>query len=357
VRTLRTQYHQSHPFFDGGRKVLLRTGVPKGQPGLRRNMVLDLSSGMLDGPLPTDWFASHRQEATGRALYYRKIDDQAAVVLWDLQHERELASFYRPEWGPAEARLLADGRHVVIGQHQGKPYDEPVHSQFFVMDDTGHTEMLFDAEGYFCNHIQANPAEPTVFAYDRWPCPRRRAEQVIYVMAIDGTYHEMLPLLENTLRPGSIWGGQRDHYLWTPDGKRIASYVSPKDMPESGDHFDYGWWLSVTDWRSGEDLCVEYPPERWGCNFTVSPDSRYIVTAGGRGFECIYLVEIERLRDGWNEQVLCRYPHSVEDGFNRGPFHMPHVLPDQSGVIFSAGWPGDEDGVYLVEWPRDSSTT
>jgi hypothetical protein len=30
---------------------------------------------------------------------------------------------------------------------------------------------------------------------------------------------------------------------------------------------------------------------------------------------------------------------------------MPFALPDQSGVIFNAGWPGPQHGVYLVEWP------
>jgi len=28
-------------------------------------------------------------------------------------------------------------------------------------------------------------------------------------------------------------------------------------------------------------------------------------------------------------------------------------VPEQSGVIFNAGWPGPEHGVYLVEWPTE----
>jgi hypothetical protein len=28
------------------------------------------------------------------------------------------------------------------------------------------------------------------------------------------------------------------------------------------------------------------------------------------------------------------------------------MLPDGSGVVFNAGWPGDEHGVYLAEWPK-----
>jgi hypothetical protein len=154
------------------------------------------------------------------------------------------------------------------------------------------------------------------------------------------------------MRPGLLWGSQRDHYLWSPDGRRILSYFARR-MGSAGDHFDFGWWVSAMDWRTGEDFSAEYPPDRWGCNFGVSPDSRFIVSAGGRKFQKIYRVDIGKLRNGWNERVLCSYPHSEEDGMNNGPFHMPFVLPDQSGVIFSAGFGGSESGVFLVEWPRE----
>jgi hypothetical protein len=121
---------------------------------------------------------------------------------------------------------------------------------------------------------------------------------------------------------------------------------------DSDNHFDFDWWLSVLDWRTGEDLCVQYPPDRWGCHFQASPDSRYLVSGGGRGFQCLYRIEIDGLRDGWNEQVLCTYPYSEENPHTSDLYHFPFVLPDQSGVIFSAGWPGSEAGVYIVEWPQ-----
>jgi hypothetical protein len=169
---------------------------------------------------------------------------------------------------------------------------------------------------------------------------------------LDGSFHEPLKQNDDTVRCGPMHGGQRDHYVWTPDGNRIASYLNVEHS-DSDNHFDFKWWVSALDWRTGEDLSAEYPAERWGCNFQVSPDSRYIVTAGGRDFQCIYLIEIEGLRHGWNERVLCNYPHSEEDGQNHGPFHMPFALPDGSGVIFTAGWPGADAGVYMVEWPGD----
>jgi hypothetical protein len=68
----------------------------------------------------------------------------------------------------------------------------------------------------------------------------------------------------------------------------------------------------------------------------------------------LFLVSIEQLKDGWNERVLCNYPSTVSKGVNADPFAMPFALPDQSGVIFNAGWPGPEHGVYLVEWPGRS---
>ena len=73
---------------------------------------------------------------------------------------------------------------------------------------------------------------------------------------------------------------------------------------------------------------------------------------GGPGFDKLFLVSIEGLRRGWNERVLCGYPTTVSPGLNSDPFPMPFALPDQSGVIFNAGWPGPEHGVYLCEWPK-----
>ena len=88
----------------------------------------------------------------------------------------------------------------------------------------------------------------------------------------------------------------------------------------------------------------------------VSPDSRYVVCGGGPGFDKLFAVSIEGLRDGWNEHIICSYPRTVSTGKNASPFPYPFVLPDQSGVIFNAGWPGPEHGVYLAEWPADVGT-
>jgi len=109
----------------------------------------------------------------------------------------------------------------------------------------------------------------------------------------------------------------------------------------------------VTDWRTGEDLCVPCPPERWGGHPQAAPDSRHLVTCGGQNFDCLYAIEIEGLRRGWNERILCRYPPSPPDQYGLSVNHHPHVLPDMSGVLFTAGLGGPEEGVYLVEWPRD----
>ena len=64
-------------------------------------------------------------------------------------------------------------------------------------------------------------------------------------------------------------------------------------------------------------------------------------------------MQIEALRKGWNERIICSYPKTTPTGSLGGPFPYPFVLPDQSGVIFDAGWPGSEHGVYLAEWPAE----
>ncbi|NQU10432.1 hypothetical protein HQ590_06570, partial [bacterium] len=161
------------------------------------------------------------------------------------------------------------------------------------------------------------------------------------------------------LRPGDMWGA-RDHYVWTPDGTRIVSYLNPHPLrltpvPKSDpdfNHFRFEWWLSALDWRTGADLAAKYPPDRWGGHMQITPDSRYIVCAGGPGFDKLFAVEIEGLRQGWNEHVICSYPETVAAGTNSDPFPHPFVLPDGSGVLFNAGWPGDQHGIYLAEWPR-----
>ena len=73
----------------------------------------------------------------------------------------------------------------------------------------------------------------------------------------------------------------------------------------------------------------------------------------GPGYDHLLAVEIEGLRHGWNEQIIASYPTTSDSGSLRGPFAYPFVLPDQSGVIFNAAWPGPKHGVYLAEWPAD----
>jgi len=59
------------------------------------------------------------------------------------------------------------------------------------------------------------------------------------------------------------------------------------------------------------------------------------------------------LRRGWNERVLCSYPPSPHERYGLSANHHLHVLPDQSGVLFTAGLGTPRAGVYLVEWPAD----
>lgn len=66
----------------------------------------------------------------------------------------------------------------------------------------------------------------------------------------------------------------------------------------------------------------------------------------------MYLVNIDGLKHGWNEEILCSYPETNPEGTMTGYFPYPYVLPDGSGVIFCAGWNGPEHGIYLVEWPK-----
>jgi len=175
---------------------------------------------------------------------------------------------------------------------------------------------------------------------------------VLHLRTLDGRSDRPVPLSKDALRPALMLGA-RDHYVWTPDGKRIVSYLCPDtfEMGPDFDHYELNWWLSVTDWRTGEDLAARYPEGRWGGHMQVTPDSRYIVCGGGPGFDKLFAVQIEGLRAGWNEHIICSYPTTTPTGSLWGPFAYPFVLPDHSGVIFNAGWPGPEHGVYLAEWP------
>jgi len=348
---LRTVYHQYNPFVDGGRKVLLRASRswPMPEPPPPVLYFLDLTNGEVTPAFSQATNVADFCDAAGTAVYPRHSDEGTEVVLEDFRAKGVLARFALPGWRFQEAHPLADGR-ALCTFCQGRFPNERVHSRLFLLSEEGVTE-LADEDGYFINHLQGCPTDPLIYAYDKWPTPKEPVDVVIHIAHLDGSFNEPMKQLPTTIRPGSLWGGQRDHYLWSPDGRRILSYLSPYDCAD-GDHFDYGWWITALDWRTGEDLCVPYPPERWGGNFAVSPDSRYIVSAGGYNYQQLYLVDIEGLRDGWNERPLCTYPDTLEFGRNGGrPLHMPHVLPDQSGVVFLAGWPGPEYGVYMVEWP------
>jgi len=354
VRPLRTLYHQHMCFIDGGENLLLRGAPWTGESGdVRHTYFLNLTTGALHAEFPARHTPIEVHGRTRMLLARHEKDGTPEVVLFDLNSGRETASFGLAGWDLWGAHFLADGRRALVGHVRGRPYDEPCHSRFhlLVADDPSPPVCVLDAAGFFCNHIQGCPTDPDLFAYDRWPTPKRRADVVMHVMSLDGATHRALAPPTGGMRPGPLWGGQRDHFVWMPDGERLASYFSPI-APTSTDHFDFGWWISVMNWRTGEEVAVQYPPDRWGCNFQRSPDGRFIVSAGGRGFQKIYRIDVEELRHGWNERVLCTYPESVEDGQNKGPFHMPFVLPDQSGVVFAAGWPGPEDGVYLVQWPE-----
>ena len=175
---------------------------------------------------------------------------------------------------------------------------------------------------------------------------------MLTIRTLDGSFEETVKLDERAPRPKDMWGC-RDHYVWAPDGSRIVSYLNcqPVDPSIPFNHFPFDWWLSALDWRTGEDYCAKYPPGRWGGHMQMTPDSRYIICGGGPGFDKLFAVEMAALRDGWNEHVICSYPTTNTEAVNVGYFPYPFALPDGSGVIFNAGWPGDEHGVYLAEWP------
>lgn len=352
---LNMPYHQTQPFSEGGRMVLLRSGRNTRVGRAHRPFLLNLTTGELTSPFPIGSSAMDQRVDDATSLLSLRSDDGHRIVLWDRPTAQILATFRCPEgWRTSGAARLSDPyRFVVTVKDEGKPYDEPVNSRIYVVGLAGQ-ELIHEAPGFFCNHAQGCPTDPDLFAYDRWPCPKlaQPAPQVIHLMRTDGGEHRMLPLNGMTVRPGNLWGGQRDHYLWTPDGRYITSYFVPGDVDFSHgfNHFDFGWWVSATDWRTGEDLAAPYPPGRWGCNFQVTPDGRHIVSGGGPGYDWLYAIDIEGLRRGWNQTLICAYPpnHWNPRG---GPFTWPFVLPDGSGVLFNAGWPGESHGLYLAQWP------
>jgi hypothetical protein len=352
---LQTPYHQCRPFLDGGRKALLRTGKSYSGQGGTRSVLLDLTTGEIEEPFPPGCQVMEVIDGAYTApLVYRDAGESRAV-LWDMRTGRELASISSDGWRLAGFFALADGRRALAAHLQGRPYHEFARSHFHLLSPNEPPRVVLEAEGYSCNHIQGCPTDPEMYAYDRWPSPIRPVEQAIHIATLDGSVHEPAKLDEHALRPVDMWGC-RDHYVWTPDGSRIVSYLNPKPMehlPRSDEfnHFTFEWWLSALDWRTGEDLSARYPPGRWGGHMQITPDSRYILCCGGPGFDRLFAVEIDGLRQGWNEHVICSYPTTVSAGKNSDPFPYPFALPDGSGVIFNAGWHGTRHGVYLAEWP------
>lgn len=364
-----TVYHQSGCFLDGGARVLLH-GKTRDADGVEhRSHVLNLTTGEIEHPFPAGYGVCEVRDGTFQAALAVRNRDGARAVIWDLRAKREVASMSLPDWSGPAVSLLGDNRRAIVvyirrrtgenvsfgPREKTKYYAETVESRHYLLAPGESPRLVLEDDAHLCNHVVGYPTDPELYAYDRWPTPKRDVDQVIHVRSLDGRLHEPARLSEQALRPGDMWG-VRDHYVWTPDGRRIVSHLCPKqtlitcDEP-SFNHFRHEWWLSALDWRTGEDLAALYPPGRWGGHMQVSPDSRQIVCCGGAEFLNIFLVEIDALRKGWNERVLCACPKSVSEGHNGEPFPYPFVLPDQSGVIFTAGWPGPEHGIYLVEWP------
>jgi hypothetical protein len=350
-----TIYHQLNCFLDGGRKVLLhrRGRVRKGDPSC---ILLDLATGEEDCPFPSGCGVGEVCDGTYMASLVTGEGDDYRVMLWDMRAGCELASLHSDGWTHNAINFLSDGRRALVFYHRGKPYGEHVLSRHWLMVPGEEPRVAMEADGYFCSHVVGCPTDPDLYAYDRWPSPKRDVPQVIHIRTLDGRSDETMRMTADTLCPGDMWGA-RDHYVWTPDSRYIVSYLCPHtiELGPNFNHFKLEWWLSVTDWRTGVDIAVKYPPGRWGGHMQVSPDSRYIVCGGGPGFDKLMAVSVEGLRGGWNEHIICSYPKTVSTGKNEGPFTYPFVLPDQSGVIFNAGWPGPEHGVYLAEWPAELS--
>lgn len=358
-----TLYQQCRCFWDGGRTVLLRTCTDEWWPrhGGATLLLLDLETGLTSDPFPPGYNAVELDDAANTALLVKW--ETGMVALWDRRSGQILASETPdPEFRYGGASILADGRRVVVSHFKGTPHQTRTWSHFHLLTPGQPSRVILEADRHYCNHIQGCPVDPELYAYDRWEAPARDVDQAIHVARLDGSFDEPAKLDERAPRPKSMFG-VRDHYVWTPDGKRIVSYLNPlpfdgalprmgekRPFGEAFNHFQFPWILSALDWRTGEDFAAPYPPGRWGCHPAVTPDSRHIVSAGGPGFDYLYAVDIQALKSGWNEKRICAYPRTVSQGDNFEPFPFPFVLPDGSGVLFNAGWPGPEHGLYLAEW-------
>lgn len=343
---LTTVYQQTRCFLDGGRRVLMYARLSPGKPSC---VLLDLASGEIANPFPDGYGVMDVDDGSGYAL----LLGSDRVAIHDLLAGRELASLPNGDWKYGGCSLLPDGRRAVVSHYQGKFYDEHCRTRLLLLSPGAEARVFLELDGFYGNHMQGCPTEPDLFCYNAWPTPLRYIDGVASIASVDGKVNYYLPLDEHAPRPGDFWG-VRDHYVWTPDGTRLVSYLNrqPLDRSIPFNHFPFDWWLSALDWRTGEDYCVQYPPHRWGGHMQMTPDSRHIVCAGGPGFDKLYAVELAALRDGWNEHIICGYPATNAEGVNtHSCFAYPFVLPDGSGVIFNAGWWGEQQGVYLAEWP------
>ena len=355
-----TFYHQYRPFLDGGRTVLLHGGKKINPEARFTTYAVDLAAGTAE---PFGFSAGHVVEVFDETrmavLISRPQHDstEARAILWDMQADKEVASVGSGDWKLNSVNFLGDGRRALVFMYRGQHYTEHVVSRHYLLEPGQEPRLIMEADGYFCSHMVGHPTDPDMYTYDRWPSPKRDIDQAITIRTLDGSYEERVKLDENAPRPADMWGA-RDHYVWAPDGSRIVSYLacSPIEVAASApdfNHFEFDWWLSALDWRTGEDYAAPYPPGRWGGHMGMTPDSKYILNGGGPGFDKLYAVSIEELRDGWNEHIICSYPTTKPFGKNSDPFPYPFALPDGSGVIFNAGWYGNEHGVYLAEWPKE----
>lgn len=356
-----TVYHQHRCFLDGGRRIQLRNQQRGGNTELPSCFLLDLTTGEAEYPFQHGQAVVEVIEETGLASVVYRDENGRRAAVWDMNQKRDVASLAPDEWtsdGWAHncINFLCDGRHAIVFQHRGKPFEEHVQSRHILIAPGTEPKVIMEADGYFCSHVQGCPSDLQLYAYDRWPSPYYEIEQAIYLCSLDGSFDAPLAMTPETLRPADTWGA-RDHYVWTPDSRYIVSYLSttPVTMGPDFNHYKLDWWLSATDWRTGEDWAAPYPPGRWGGHMQVTPDSRHIVCAGGPGFDKLFTVDLQGLRDGWNEHIICNYPETISTGKNDAPFPYPWVLPDGSGVIFSAGWPGPDHGVYMAQLPASLS--
>ena len=358
----RTWDHQFAPFLEGGRKLLvrgypLRPNIDGCENGVNRPIhLIDLTTGEVTCPFPKGYHCWEVRDATNLALLQSHSEGDADYLLWDLTAAAPLSKAEMPGWQPAWGSFLSDSRRAIVIYSRGEPLSGHCRSRLLLLEPDGSCTQIHEVDGHYCNHLQGCPTNPDLFSYQRWPSPLSAAgtDEVMHIRSVDGSFEQRLPLVEGTVRPGPVPGGQRDHYLWMPDGKRVASYFLPNDE-SSACYYEWEWWLSIMDWRTGADLSLPYPPGRWGGHFQITPDGRHLIATGGREFSRLFVVEIDRLVDGWNERVLAAYPpfDSSAKRINSTLNRHPHLLPDASGVVLTGGYPGPQQGIYAVEWPED----